>query len=128
VLSAVTLRRSFDPLGLAPSRAHLHGRAARPEAFVVRGPYRWVRHPLYSCILVLFWTNPEITADRLLLSLLWTAWILVGAVLEERDLIAEFREPYRAYRQRVPMFIPWRGRVQATEAFEPALGQTRLRL
>jgi protein-S-isoprenylcysteine O-methyltransferase Ste14 len=111
VFSAVTLRRSFDPLGLAPIRSHLRGEAYRPGDFVVRGPYLWVRHPLYSCILVLFWTNPDVTADRLLLSVVWTIWICVGAVLEERDLAAEFGDAYRAYQRQVPMLIPWRGRV-----------------
>jgi methanethiol S-methyltransferase len=111
VLAACTLRRSFDPLGLGPVRAHLRGQAGRADDFVVRGPYLWVRHPLYSCILVLFWANPDVTADQLLLSVMWSAWIWVGAVLEERDLVAEFGESYRAYQRQVPMLIPWRGRV-----------------
>ena len=111
VLSTVTLGRSFDPLGLGPIRAHLRGRADRPGDFVARGPYLWVRHPLYSCVLVLFWTNPAVSADQLLLSVMWTAWIVVGTALEERDLIAEFGEAYRAYQRQVPMLIPWRGRV-----------------
>ena len=101
--------RGFDPLGLGPIRAHLGGRPYRPPAFVVRGPYRWVRHPLYSCVIVLFWSSPDLTADRLLFNVLWTAWICVGAVLEERDLVAEFGETYREYRRKVPMLVPWRG-------------------
>ncbi len=112
VSSAVALRRSFDPLGVGPIRAHLRGRVDRPDDFVVRGPYLWVRHPLYACVVVLFWTSPEVTADGLLLSLMWTIWIWVGAMLEERDLIAEFGEAYRAYQRQVPMLIPWRGRVK----------------
>ena len=111
VLAAFALRRSFDPLGLRPIRAHLRGEVDRVDDFVVRGPYLWVRHPLYSCILVLFWTNPDMTADHLLLSVMWSAWIWAGAVLEERDLVAEFGERYRAYQRQVPMLVPWRGRV-----------------
>ena len=111
VLAACSLRRSFDPLGLGPIRAHLRGQLDRVDDLVARGPYLWVRHPLYSCILVLFWTNPEMTADQLLLSVLWSVWIWVGTVLEERDLVAEFGESYRAYQRQVPMLIPWRGRV-----------------
>jgi hypothetical protein len=111
VVSASTLRRSFDPLGLAPIRAHLRGRPFQPPGFVVRGPYRWVRHPLYACIIALFWSNPDVTADRLLLAVLWTAWIWIATLLEERDLVAEFGEAYREYQSRVPMLIPWRGPV-----------------
>jgi methanethiol S-methyltransferase len=100
--------RTFDPFGLRPIRAHLRGRPDRPAPFVLRGPYRLVRHPLYFCILVLFWAKPVMTADRLLLAALWTGWIVVGAMLEERDLVAEFGDQYKDYRRHVPMLIPWR--------------------
>jgi methanethiol S-methyltransferase len=106
VLSACSLR-TFDPLGLGPIRAHLRGVPEQASDLTIRGPYRWVRHPLYFFILVLIWSNPNLTADRLLFSVLWTAWILVGAVLEEADLMQEFGESYRAYRRKVPMLLPW---------------------
>jgi protein-S-isoprenylcysteine O-methyltransferase Ste14 len=109
VFSAYTLGRSFDPLGLGPIRAHLRGRPYQPSVFVLRGPYLWVRHPLYSCVVVMFWSNAEMTGDHLLLAALWTIWIWVAAVLEERDLVAEFGDAYRSYQRQVPMLIPWRG-------------------
>jgi methanethiol S-methyltransferase len=109
-ISIYTLR-TFDPFGTRPIRAHLRGEAAPTVPFVVAGPYRWVRHPLYSCILVLLWAKPSMRADQLLMAGLWTAWILVGAVLEERDLVAEFEEKYRRYQRYVPMLVPWRGPV-----------------
>jgi hypothetical protein len=46
---------------------------------------------------------------RLELAVLWTAWILVATLLEERDLVTDFGEAYRQYCKRVPMLIPWRG-------------------
>jgi protein-S-isoprenylcysteine O-methyltransferase Ste14 len=101
--------RTFDPLGIGPIRAHLRQLDYQPAPFVVRGPYRWVRHPLYSCILVLFWANPDVTIDRLLFNILWTAWIWIGATLEERDLMHEFGDEYAQYQKNVPMLIPWRG-------------------
>ena len=101
--------KGFDPLGLGPIRAHLRAQPYRPGRFVVKGPYRWVRHPLYSCVIVLIWSSPDLTADRLLFDVLWTTWICAGAVLEERDLVAEFGEAYREYRRKVPMLVPWRG-------------------
>jgi len=112
--------RPFDPLGLSAIWANLRHRPGRPTSFVVRGAYRWVRHPLYSCILVLFWANPDLTADRLLLDILWTGWICVGSILEERDLVAEFGDAYRHYQKQVPMLVPWRGRVEL--AREQAVG------
>ncbi|HVP81108.1 MAG TPA: NnrU family protein [Thermodesulfobacteriota bacterium] len=108
VLSAYSLR-SFDPLGIGPIRSHLRAMDRQPGPFVMRGPYRWVRHPLYSCILVLFWANPDLTLDQLLFNLLWTSWIYAGALLEERDLKHEFGDVYLRYQKAVPMLVPWRG-------------------
>ncbi len=109
IWSAASLLK-FDPLGLEPITAHLKGTPSPLPRFIVRGPYRWVRHPLYSCAIIMIWTWPELTTDRLLFNLLWTIWICVGAHLEERDLASDFGEVYRDYQARVPMLIPWRGR------------------
>ena len=99
--------RSFDLLGLGPIRSHIRGTPSPSTPFVIRGPYRWVRHPLYSSVLVLLWASPDLTADRLLLNMLWTGWIIAGTLLEERDLAARFGEVYREYQRKVPMLIPW---------------------
>lgn len=101
--------RGFDPFGRRAIWAHLRGQPLSPSRLVIRGPYRWVRHPLYACTLLFLWSDPDLTADRLLLDVLWTAWVVFGTVLEERDLVAELGEKYREYRRRVPMLLPWRG-------------------
>jgi protein-S-isoprenylcysteine O-methyltransferase Ste14 len=100
--------RGFDLLGVDPLRSELRARPERHPLFRVRGPYRWVRHPMYTLTLVLLWSYPDVTVDRLLLNLIWTAWIVIGSMLEERDLVEEFGDDYRRYRTRVPMLIPWR--------------------
>ena len=106
--------RGFDPFGARAVEKHLRGEPPRPSSLSVRGPYRWVRHPLYLCTLVLIWSCPAPTADRLLFDVLWTGWILVGTALEERDLSAELGQPYRTYQRRVPMLVPWRRPVEPT--------------
>jgi protein-S-isoprenylcysteine O-methyltransferase Ste14 len=114
---------AFDAFGLRPILDHLKGTSRPPLPFTVRGPYRWVRHPLYFFFLVMFWAHPDLTADRLLLNGLWTVWMVVGSVLEERDLVAAFGETYRGYRKRVPMLLPWRIR-PAPASREPEAGET----
>ena len=98
----------FDPYGLRPILGRLRGRKPRPMAFVVRGPYRWVRHPLYLFMILMIWSCPDLTADRLLFNGLWTVWIVIGSILEERDLVSEFGDAYREYQRKVPMLIPRR--------------------
>jgi len=101
---------SFDPFGLEPIRGHLGSTVSPSVPFTVRGPHRWVRHPVYAFTLLMIWSCPDLTADRLLLNVLFTVWIVVGAVLEERDLVAAFGQPYREYKRNVPMLIPYRMR------------------
>jgi protein-S-isoprenylcysteine O-methyltransferase Ste14 len=100
---------SFDPYGRIPIVVHLRGKQLRPPEFVLRGPYLWVRHPLYFCMLALIWFVPSITSDRLLFNILWTFWIVIGSYLEEKDAVDEFGERYRVYQKTVPMLLPWRG-------------------
>ena len=72
----------------------------------VAGPYRWVRHPLYLFMILMIWFYPDLTRDRLLFNLLWTAWIVIGSWFEEIDLISEFGDAYCQYQKRVPMLVP----------------------
>jgi methanethiol S-methyltransferase len=60
-------------------------------------------------MLVLIWSVPEISLDRLVFNALWTAWIVIGTILEERDLVTEFGDRYRHYQKVVPMLLPWQG-------------------
>ena len=39
---------------------------------------------------------------------MWPAWIVVGAILEERDLVDAFGEDHRKYQEKVPMLLPRR--------------------
>ena len=99
---------SFDGFGIRPIKLKLRGKVLRQVPLAIRGPYKWVRHPLYAFVLVMLWSFPDLTADRLLLNVTWTIWIFIGSVLEERDLVATFGDPYREYQRQVPMLLPWK--------------------
>ncbi|MGD0021977.1 MAG: isoprenylcysteine carboxylmethyltransferase family protein [Smithellaceae bacterium] len=98
----------FDPFGIKGVLDYGRDRKPQPGAFRVRGPYRWVRHPLYLFVLVMIWSSPNLTKDRLLFNILWSAWIIVGTLLEERDLVEQFGGAYRDYQQKVPMLFPFK--------------------
>lgn len=106
-VSGIRALHGFDGFGLRTIRHRVRGRRRPEPSLSVNGPYRWVRHPLYSCVLIMIWSCPDLTADRLLFNLLWTGWIVLGTALEERDLEADFGERFQAYRRRVPMLVPW---------------------
>lgn len=99
--------RGFDTFGVRPILDRLRGTATPPVPFTVRGPYRWVRHPLYLFSLLMIWSHPHLTTDRLVFNVLWTVWVVIGTILEERDLVAHFGAAYREYQRRVPMLVPF---------------------
>jgi len=75
-------------------------------ALLVKGLYRWVRHPLYTAGLLFIWLTPLMTTSLLALNLGLSLYILIGSVFEERRLLAEFGLAYADYQQRVPRLIP----------------------
>lgn len=77
-----------------------------PPPLITNGPYQWVRHPQHALLLLAFWATPLLTADRLLFNALWSSWVVVGALLADRDLVTTYGDEYRNYQRRVPMLIP----------------------
>ena len=75
---------------------------------VQQGPYRWVRHPMYTAVLAAgcacAWASASVWA--------WGAWVALVAVLvvkaslEERWM-QQVHPSYAAYRQGTRWFLPW---------------------
>jgi len=80
-----------------------------PRALVVRGPYRYVRNPMISGVILILFAEAFV-----LLSLPHAAWataFLTGnavyiPLMEEPQLERRFGESYREYRRHVPRFLP----------------------
>lgn len=98
----------FELFGLRQAASPVVG-APVPEAeFRTPSLYRYVRHPLYFGLILAFWSVPTMSAGHLLYSAGGTAYILLGAWFEERDLVRQFGDTYRRYREEVGMLLPWR--------------------
>lgn len=72
------------------------------------GLFAYVRHPLYLASLLIIWAVGTMTVWWLEFAVIASAYLFIGAVLEERKMVAEFGEAYVEYRQRVPMWVPGR--------------------
>lgn len=106
VVLSTFLLDHFELFGLRQVFSAWTGRPMPAVEFRTPLLYRHVRHPLYTGFLLTFWSVPVMTLGRLVFALGFSAYILVGIAFEERDLLAQFGERYRAYRRQVGMLLP----------------------
>jgi len=76
---------------------------------VTSGPYRWVRHPLYTTGLILLTGLSLLTANAFIACLVLLIGVLIGGVViprEEAALIKVFGERYQRYKRHTGRLLP----------------------
>jgi protein-S-isoprenylcysteine O-methyltransferase Ste14 len=81
----------------------------RGHELIVEGPYRWVRHPIYTGLILAFvGTALAVGEWRAVLGVAFAAlafWRKLS--IEEKAMRGEFGEAYVRYAERVPALIPF---------------------
>lgn len=95
-----------DVMAFAGIRQVLQPEQTHENTLVVKGFYRFVRHPLYFFSIILFWLFPYMTDLTFAFFLAGTLYFLIGTIPEERKLRQTFGEAYERYRREVPWMIP----------------------
>ena len=108
VFTSTFLINHFELFGLHQVANNLAGRSMPVPRFRTPLYYQFVRHPIYLGFIIAFWAAPTMTTGRMLFAAVTTAYIVVGILLEERDLVDLFGDEYRRYKDRVSMLVPWR--------------------
>ncbi len=112
--SIVFLVQGFSSLTkLGGTRGRIEGSANLPFENTVKlvrdGLFKYVRHPMYSSLLLLSWGAllKHLTIHGILAVLITTAFLVAAAKTEERENIAFFGSSYEEYIKGTRMFIPW---------------------
>jgi protein-S-isoprenylcysteine O-methyltransferase Ste14 len=80
---------------------------AEPE-LVTSGPYRFIRHPIYSGLLIaMLGTALVDNLIGLIVVAVLVAYFYYCGIVEERNLSATFPEAYPEYRDRTKMLVPF---------------------
>ena len=89
-------------------------KAPASTALQTGGLNAWVRHPLYSGLLLVLggYVLVAPTLPRLIFAACSVLYVLVGARLEEQKLLVHFGTAYAHYRRQVPMLLPRLRRLQ----------------
>ena len=80
----------------------------KQHTLVTNGPYRWVRHPLYSSVAMLTLANFLAAANWFFIvaGCLMFLLLAIRTRKEEENLVARFGDDYRNYMQRTGRFVP----------------------
>jgi protein-S-isoprenylcysteine O-methyltransferase Ste14 len=97
----------FDLFGLRQTFLELMDKPYTQLEFRVTLFYKYVRHPLYFGMLLGMWATPNMTVTHLVFAIAISVYVIIGTLFEERDLIKEFGETYKAYKAKKPMLIPF---------------------
>ena len=122
LLSGVRVMGILNFAGIGPLWDFLRGKDIRPEPeaqgppigvdneVAMAGAFRFTRHPGNLGALGFFLFMPRLTANRAVLTVLVTLYIVLGSVHEEYRLQAAYGDAYERYRRVVPFLVPRRPR------------------
>jgi protein-S-isoprenylcysteine O-methyltransferase Ste14 len=121
-ISWVLLFASFIPLGFGVKELLSQGKPVKDRegdpsllafekttSLVTTGIYRYIRHPLYSSLLLLAWgiffKLPSLFGGILVVTA--TIFLVLTAKADERECIQFFGSQFLDYKKRTKMFIPF---------------------
>ena len=86
--------------------AVLRNRSPKYGPCPTMGLFRICRQPIYLAFLLILLTGPVWTPDRIMLTLVWGAYCVIGPRFKEERFVQRYGDRFVRYRQQVPYFFP----------------------
>ncbi len=84
-------------------------RLMKDQMLVTSGPYRWIRHPIYTAFFLVM-SAPLFLSANWFIGVLWIGMTVLDVMsrvrFEEAMMMEAFGDPYRIYVQRTGRFLP----------------------
>ena len=95
-------------LGLSQIKNKNSSKTLSPDDEIsISGIMGKVRHPWYVAGILFIWTiSSDIYMSSLATNIIFTTYLILGAFIEEKKLIAVYGDQYRRYQKNVAMFFP----------------------
>ena len=108
-LLACSLALALHGVALLHRYGHARVDFEQTTVLVMKGAFRYVRHPMYGSLLLLAFGAllKSISLVSTGLAVLAALSLVLTALTEEQENLTRFGPSYAAYRQRTRMFIPW---------------------
>ncbi len=78
------------------------------DKLVANGMFRFVRHPMYFGVSLVFLFNPSISTFTLTDRFCAVSYLIIGTFFEEKRMLRIFGAKDKLYKENVPRFIPYK--------------------
>lgn len=98
-------------LGIGQIKRYLEGNynvaeIDESQEFVIKGPFKYSRHPLYFFSIVILGFRPVMDLFYLVLFICMLLYFYIGSIYEERSLEKKYGKAYLDYKVKVPRIVP----------------------
>jgi protein-S-isoprenylcysteine O-methyltransferase Ste14 len=103
---ATFVTNHFELMGLRQVYLYFIDKPYSKLPFTQKYMYRYSRHPMMLGVLVGMWSVPAMSFSHFVMASLLTLYIVIGVMLEERDLIRQFGKTYLDYKRQIATLLP----------------------
>ena len=106
LLLATFVTNHFELMGLRQVYFYSRNQPYKSVPFTRKFMYSYSRHPMMLGLFIGMWCVPNMSVSQFVMVSLLTLYVFIGLYFEEKDLMNEFGESYRKYKNEVATLIP----------------------